>query len=315
MPTPTLTWRPSAVYAVSATTLAACLQALKDAVDAEVAANPSTAIWQVADFSSVNGTLVLKRRTGAGGGNRRIMLFGGAIPSGAATGGATGGVTTLYGGVAPTAGVDAPQQAFTAGAPFTTGVWVPGGIISTTYTSAERVSYWESADGIVVVWRRATTTAAGNTFVFAAGGIMSDVSDDTVIDCSFGSAGTLAAAAYGILSSANLLVPAGATPAASNARCQILYPGDLAASSAYRIHGMGTGDSTRLKNGQQAYFLPMFMGRGGFNQLAGKLRQMAFGPAGILGQVLSTASGVIAYGVGDRLDADVDVLWLTNFKV
>lgn len=315
MAVPTLTWRPSAVYVVPSTNVAGALSSLKDAVDAEVTANPTTAVWEVADWNSGNGTLVLRRRASAGGGSRRIMFFGGVLPSTAATGGANAAATTLYAGVAPTAGVDAPQQAYSVGVPFTTGAWIPSGFVAGTFTAVERVQYWECTDGVAVVWRRFSTSSSGNVIVAAAGGLATDSTDSTVIDIAFASFNVLSTTPLAVVAGSGQLVPGGSNPSASNARCHILFPGDTAATLAFRIHGMGSGDASRLRDGQQVFFLPMFLGRVAFEQLGGKLRQLAFGPAGTCGQTLSTASGIIAYGISDRLDTNADALWLTNFKV
>lgn len=325
-------WRKSADYATSANTVAAWLAGLKALVDAEVAANPTTALWQVSDYSAVNGTLVIKPTTNAasGVGARRVMFFGGAAPHATAVGGQTGmGSTYVCCGVAPTANVDAPQQSFSAGAPFTTGLWIPGGgIVSPSVSGAEVLSYFELDQGIVVASRRTTMLlTSGNVGSAILGQMAVSMDGVTLTDFANGSSGVWTADAEGDHSqqnstnngpfatgpSGNLNGPYGQNKYSDAVDGVVAcVPAFISKGSAWTQAENFTGG--RRGDANERYFFPIPMRQVVQNRLKIKMRQIAWGVSGIFGEEMLNDSGVRAIKFGTRSDIADQGPWLTNFQ-
>lgn len=327
------TWRASAVYTTSANTVAAWLAGLKALVDAELAAHPTTALWQVSDYSAGNGTLVLKPTTNAasGVGARRVMFFGGvSTPSSAAVGGQAS-LSTSYVccGVAPTANVDAPQQAYATGAPFTTGLWVPGGgIVAPVTSGAEKLQYFEMDQCIVVTSQRPTMVAASGNLASAIIGQMAVTMDGTSLsDFANGSSGLWTADADGTHSQQNSTSNGpfafGSSANLNNVYGQNKYndpidgvvaavPAFVSNNSLWTQAENYTGGRAGLAN--ERYFFPIPMRQVVQNRLRYKMRQMAWGVSGTFGEEMLNDSGVRALKLGTRSDVADQGPWLTNFQ-
>jgi hypothetical protein len=312
----TLTWRPSALYTLTASTHAAAIAGLKAAVDAEVAANPTTALWQVADYSS--GTLTLKRTANGSGGSGRIMIFGGSSPNTLAIDGATAGSASLYGGYAPNATADAPEASYASGVPYTTGDWIPGGLITTLLTSIDRVTYFESTAGMFIVWRRAAMNATStNLATFFAGQLAVSLDGSTAYHIAGGSAGLWAGSQDSVTAAgASLWIGHGGEGTASSARTNFKESAGNV-KRCQKLQALGIASNTdRLKDaGAKRYFLPILMPNSDSSYIAIKLRQIAGGIEGIFGQAISDASGVAAYKIAGRSDSNDHGPWLTNFLI
>lgn len=324
----TMTWRNSGTYSGTYTTLATALAGIKSSIDSEVAAHPTTALWQVADSSAPNGTLTLKATsvgiTAGIAAAYRIMIFGGQVPNVAAVGpaGPTLGTGRLYCGCAPTANVDAPQQSYATGVPYTTGQWVAGGFCTGTFTSMAKIQYYESIGGIIVLIEVTSMSgAASQCSLIAAGALMVSPDGTAQIDCAWGSGDCLVAQPWTISSA----VPGGYVPAATAApsgdQPQLMYIDidDTAATRGFRLFaptGSVSGATSRMKRTNKAYFLPIMIGSVGTGKLGGRLRQMAFGQIAAHGDIVNDVSAVkqaqaISLGGATPWDA----LWLTDFVI
>ncbi len=323
-------WRASALYGAGAT-VALCLSGLKAAVDAEVAANPSTHLWTVADYSAPNGTLVLKPSVNAasGVGARRVMFFGGQVPNTAAIGGQTADVGWLYCGVAPTANVDAPQQSYTVGAPFTTGVWVAGGMVCNPAVAPAlaNVQYFELDQGIVLSLQTALFNATQSQRTAMVGQLAVSLDGATLYDFANGSGGRwnsspenmhtgLHESDCGTFPDSN---PVQAV-AAGYAACRYNDPIDgvvvctrVQTLSANYTPAQHQTDALRT-SGSSRYFLPIPMMQVILPRLKMKMRQMAIGVEGIHAETMSSVAGVQAIKLGERGDTQGQGPWLTNLQ-
>ena len=333
MPVSLLTWRKSATYTVAAQTVAGLIAALKAAIDAEVAANPATAKWQVASYATgTSNTLVLKARAG---GTRRLMIFGGSdVPNGAAIGGANfnSPAAWLYGGVAPTAGVDSPEQAYTTGVPFTTGRWIGGASAGAVYSGMDRVTYHEHDDGILVLWHYQNMTGGDKKSChLLLGGHGINMDDDTVVDVAAGSCGPWIAdfdsnsqdtsdwavneGSYMQSFLPHTLAPSNGS-GTSTGTSRIFYNDPTAgakqgAQMLVPINAMGMWKS----QSNRQYFLPFFVLSISEGWLRIKLRQIAIGPAAVHDTVYTNGTDRTARKLAVRGDVASEGPWLTSFAV
>lgn len=320
MPATLLTWRKSDLYTITET-LAGFLAGLKAAIDAEVAANPSAALWEVADYDGTDGTLVIKNTAAGiaagGSANRRLMLFGGVAPNTAAIDGATSNTSSLYCGVAPSAGVDAPQQAYGTGVPFTTGAWVPGGILTTVFT-LDKVEYYETAAGMVIVFREGSMTGATNNLSTAILGALAVTMDgESERDIAVGSAGLWVANADTTPGGTGLYIPsANPTGSVGYVRANYLDPDDGVVRCIRLFTGVLAGDTAGIRGvGSTRFFFPIPLRDVNNNYLRIRLRQIGVGLRDVHGSTMSDADGIRAYKIGARTDTAEDGPWLLNSRI
>ena len=320
MPVALMTWRSSALY-TTGTSPAAILAGLKAAIDAEVAANPSTALWMVAAFDAAVGTLTLKNTTAGitagGAAARRLMVFGSVgNPHADAADGASANANSLYCGVAPTAAVDVPQVAFTAGAPYTTGVWVPGGQIAGSFPT-DRVQYHETFDGMVVVFRYLTMDTVARLATAFMGALAVTLDGETARDIAFGSTGPWSTGQDSAALQQSEWAPSGdaTVGGATLSRANFSDPtnGLLRVQRAYLTNG--TARSAYRGPGAERYYIPLVMRDLSSAVCRIKLRQIALGAREPHGTTVSDVGGVQATKVGERNDIASDGPWLTNFRV
>ena len=310
----TITWRRSALGDLSAANVAGVLGSFNTLFIAEKAANPSTWQWEVADYSAVNGTLVLKPRSGT----QRLMLFGGSSPNSAAIDSAAAATTTTYVGLATAPGVDAPQQAYTAGAPFTTGEWIPGGSMAgnSALSGFTKVEYWEHEDGLVLVVRSNTMNSGAGNLTLCWGGIMAvTVDGNTGISICGGPAGELSSNMDTVTTSGASSVPfsngvTGTSSARNNfydadndvvRRCEVLFK--------FRTTGL---DLKMRDAGNRRYFAPIFMVNSNEDRLLIKMRQMSWGISEAHGTTYSDVDGVQGHRIAFRADQASVGFWLSN---
>lgn len=320
MPVPLLTWTKATIATVPTTTVAGCLSGLKAAVDAHNAANPTTAFWVVSDYSAPNGTLVLKPTAAgiAAGGtaDARIIFFGGSAPNLAAVDGISNTATPLYCGLATSAGVDAPQQAYTAGAPFTTGVYI-GGAVLNAFSSVDRVTYWESFDGLVVAFHRnAMTSTSTNLGNFIVGKLLVDPDGETARWFVTGSLTLWNGSNDSSASTQGVAIPASSSVAAAAARANALIEPSAIIRTFRTLQAGAAGNLAAARSaGNARYFFPIIMRASESLTTVGKLRQIAYGIQEIFGQTVSTVDGVAAHKLGSRSDVIDDGPWICNFRV
>jgi hypothetical protein len=323
-------WRKSLPY-VLGNSVALYLSGIKAAIDAEVAANPTTALWQVSDFNATNGTLVLKPTANAasGVGNRRFILFGGVgTPSVASVGGITFATAgTLCGGFAPTAGVDAPQQSYVTGVPFTTGEYLGGGIILTPSAGLNRVTYFELDQGIIIcIHRDIQNVNNGNIATCIAGQLGVSMDGSTLYDvCSASGNAWVANPDSGLtgqISLATNMFPCTSSPNGIYAQFKFLSPIDGVVNVIPNFTGAtdaqysATDFFEGARKGQlnERYFFSIPMRHLSFAYTEMKMRQIAWGINGIFGEAISDISGVQALKLGCRSDIADQGPWLTNFQ-
>lgn len=315
----TRTWRHSALYTVSAATVAGNLAALKAAIDAEVIANPSTYFWGVADSSVPNGTLTLKRSANGTGGAGRIMVFGGSAPNTNAIDAQTSATTSLYGGFAATATSDAPEQAYTAGKPYTTGDWIPGGsiLVTATIANSERVEYYETEDGIFVVFRLASMNASNSMAgSFFAGNLAVSVDGQTAYAISGGSAGALVTTNESSgTAGTGFFFGNGTEGTAANTRTNY----QESAGNVRRCKRMTiiarVGEQEAWRDGaSKRYFYPIYLRNSDQTRTIIKMRQMAMGITETHNQLINSATLTPACTkIAIRSDQVDCGPWLTNF--
>jgi len=323
MPTTLLTWRQSAFFPwAGATNVAWGLAAINAAVNSEAAANPSTHLWVVANYSAGNGTLVLKPSTNntIGLATRRLMFFGGVSPNTAATGGATASAAYLYGGTAPTANVDSPQQAYGTGAPFTTGDWVGSGSIGFNFAfggANHGCRYFENADGIALMLGSELMAGASVAFCGFLGGLAVNAADTAVLDVAWGSDSLLIAGGLGPAVAGGRLLPFNFDAPANVARARMRLSAGTIVQAAFPM-GMTTlpveGGGVAFRSASLAMYIPVVIADITNGRFGGKLRQIAFGPRGTYGDTLPGPAGS-SFAFSARTDIAADCLRLCNFRV
>ncbi len=311
----TRTWRHSALYTVTAT-LAGAIAGLKAAVDAEVAANPTTAKWQVADSSVPNGTLTLKRTANGTGGRGRIMVFGGSAPNTNAIDAHTSNTSFLYGGYAPDASVDAPEQAYATGKPYTTGDWVPGGGITSSFTGLDRLEYYETEDGMFIVWRAAIMNAATSTIAsFFAGDLAVSVDGQTAYAISGGSAGTWTTAEdTQATGTTGMWLSLGTESTASSTRTNYVET----VGNVRRVRKIQIVPATLIQDAlrdaaSKRYFIPIYLRNSDQLRTLIKLRQIGAGISEVHNQAINSATLTpAAIKIALRSDTQETGPWLLN---
>ena len=321
MPVPLMTWRAS-VLVSQTPSLAGYLAGLKTAVDAEVAAHPTAALWQVGHFNPSGGTLSLKNTPvgiAAGGSPaRRLLLFGGSQPHGAAVDGAVSAGNALYCGVAPIGGVDVPPQGYTAGVPFTTGPWISGGtFIHPGGFGADVVQYYETYAGMVIAYRSTSmTNSHGNIATAFLGALAVTMDGEAARDMAAGSVGgwTVNQDSYANFSSE--WMPTGdAANSAGYARASYHDPvnGITRMQRAYLTNG--SNRSAYRGSNAERYFLPHVMRDVTNAYCRVQLRQIALGVRDTHDATISNVAGIQARKIGARSDVPEDGPWITNFRV
>lgn len=318
----TVTWRKSALYTNTTTNIASVLSSIKDAVDAEVAANPSTYQWAVADYSAVDGTLVLKPRSPS---TLRLMFYGGSSPHTDATDGAAAASTSLYVGLAVNPGVDAPQQAYTAGAPFTTNQWLSGGLIAAASNisgnSWAKLEYWEHVDGFLLVIRK-NTMNSGTTNANSAlgwGGKMAVSADgQTAYSICGGSTGGLSSTLDTVTAAGGGIPFSNGTESTTTNSRNNFYESetDVIRRCQCLFKPRAAGLALKLRDaGNRRYFPPIYMVNSNEDRLMIKMRQMAWGVDDAHGTTYSDVDGIKGHRVGFRDDTASPGFWLTNMPV
>lgn len=331
MAAPLVTWltSDSYVHGLSTASNPEKLTAIKNCVDANVLAHPTTAIWQVAASSiAVSGVnyLTLKRRDGSAG---RIMIFGctATAPNVNAVSDASALMTVLYCGYAmsPTGSAadtpDAPIATFTTDQPYL--YWMRGCQASMNSSDYRYISYIESSAGILFMLRSGSDNTSLESF--GAGDLLVDLADNPR-PCSFGYSGTVAYnAAFDINVSTAGLLPAPNVGGYFEAGLTQRNATQWVSVNCYRAAGpLGlTTDSDRLysEDLSQRYYLPImvFKRSSGVNArgIAGRMRQIAFGSYGTRGQVILEAgtAAKMATGWSGSVSIPVPCLWCTEFAM
>lgn len=291
MTIPTLTWTstiPRAITIAGAnSTIAELLAAINTAVSTD------STLWEVSDYSAVNGTVEIKRRTGTGATGEqatvRYLLFGGQVPNAAALNtSVTANNTNLYVSGSVTANTTGPSTGYQTGAPYAV-TYMTGNIVcvGTAIQSAQtpRISIIESVDAIAI-WLADVDTVAtvimGKLIIDAA-----NSATDVVRWCHL----PMGAASTNITSLAsidgtsnNFAIPAHYMSAFSPGGC--MWNGTAARRTGRLIGGL-TGLSNAAgwgSNGAPAFFLPVPMGdstTASSTTVAfyGFLRQIRMGPS------------------------------------
>lgn len=322
MPAPIITWYQSGLEAMASNTVAESLTALKNAVDNRVAGFPSTAMWQVAssDLVSAGKYVVLKPTsvaTGAGANaDMRIMFFGGAGPNSAAINPYTANTSYLYFGIAPNAGVDTPDNSFTAGVPFTTGSWQPS-LITASFSSLDRVGYFEHVGGIFVVVRAQDLSGANRIASGIVGECAVSLDNEDIYYMISGSY-----TSWSISNETNISAATGkwvqAFPSTTGTYPGTFYSMDgITWTRASAIWGPRYSDSQNAwrDGGSNRFFLPVYCRDIGGGSTMMKFRQIAFGPAALYGETLNDMNNDTAFKVGARSDVAEQGPWLTSFEV
>ena len=183
MSVPIFTWTRSAEYVgnfrdTTTTAPPPGLAAIKEAVDDNAANNPDSK-WQVASYDAVAAYLVLKPKNG---GDRRVMLFGGAAPAVAARPGVTLADTYLiHIGLSRTGdgGQDIPPVNYTVGKPYND--WCYGNIIgarTSINSELNRLRIFEFEDGIAFHFY----ASADNPATFCWAGPLIVTENDQILD-------------------------------------------------------------------------------------------------------------------------------------
>jgi hypothetical protein len=317
MPVPVLEWESSSLGVVPAATSLGCITGLVDVVNARVAAFPGQALWEVASSLLSGSSYVVLKPTSvaiSAGANpdMRVMVFGGAAPASAVVSPYTANSQHLYVGIAPNAGVDTPDNAYSSDVPFNTGSWRSSAITTSLPSFVQRVQYFEYVGGIFIVFRHEILNTSGriiNTIVGECGTSLDDEDIYYVIHGSYlawpanvDSSNTVGNGNWIQPEDSNSSIYSGtyySTDGAVWSRCSSIWGPKPSASAAW------------ISNGKR-FFLPVIC-----RDLSGlsnmKLRQICYGPSGTYGELLYDGSGVIATKVGSRTDISEDGPWLTNF--
>ena len=331
---PLSTWRQSARYPIAASTGPSIMLALKNAIDAENIINPTTSLWQVADYnpSSATGTLVIKPTSNAasGVGARRVMFFGGTtVGSAAAMGNQTGMISNgLACGVSPTANVDAPVTAYNAGAPFAD--WLPGGVVfHPSYMTPAFVNYFEMDQSIIVVLQTAAMSGlTDNINTAILGQLCVSIDGTTLYDCAMCSAGAWTDRPEGPVQNYPGNASHGPFPthltsmlnsSYSMSKVKDLQDGIISVctgiqSSTDIVPAANLYTKGRIGRNNERYFFPVPMRGVIIAKTKYKMRQMAYGTTGTYGEVVSDVGGIKARMLGSRGSVEDQGIWLTNFQ-
>ena len=265
----------------------------------------------------------------SGVGNRRVILFGGVgIPSVASVGGITTVPTTyLCGGYAPTAGVDAPQQSYVTGVPFTTGEYLGGGPILIPSANLNRVTYFELDQGIIICIHRAVqTTGIDNLATCIAGQVGVSMDGNTLYEMCSSSGSEWKnnpdAGQTGQITSTTCMFPCTLTANSIYAQFKFLSPIDGVVNVIPAFTGAPNTlysqtdfyEGARKGDANERYFFSIPMRGLSSAFLEVKMRQMAWGINGIFGEAITDVSGVQARKLGCRSDIADQGPWLTNFQ-
>jgi hypothetical protein len=323
MPLALLTWYESGLSVMASANVTEALTALKDAVDTRVAASPSTAMWQVASSELVAAAkyVVLKPTTVAttagARADMRVMYFGGSNPNASVITPYAASSVNLFVGIAPDAGVDTPDVAYTAGIPFTTGSW-QASLLTSAFASLNRVGYWEYVGGIIVMVRSDIMNNSNRMAIGMAGEMASSLDDNTLYYYVHGGLATFPANVdkNSAISNGNWVQPEASTTASYSGS---YYSVDRVSwMRVASIWGPRNDDSSLgwKKSGTSInFFLPVYCRDAIASTTMMKLRQIAYGPAGIYGDILVGTLGEKAIKVGMRTDIAEHGPWLTDFHV
>ncbi len=299
MTNPTLGWifsAPSPFTIAGATpTVAEMLAGLEAAITADAT------LWEVSDYSAVNGTLEVKRSGSPVGelATVRMLFFGGSAPHASALSVAhtAGGTTTLYAGMSIDAATTGPTAAYTAGAPYATKYVRAGSITAAAAiaaASSPRITLIESEDAFGFTLGDTAGTAS-----YIGGRIIVRGSDDTLVWGSMPSGGVAAVATVGSgLSSAQAHILTPFTSASNLIKAN--YWDTISAASRFfgrMLAGTSiTVDSGLGASGNAACLIPVPVGEAiavanSTVTYFGFLRQMRLGPTALhLAQLLNGAS-------------------------
>jgi hypothetical protein len=334
---PLVPWRQAARYSVSSNTAQNVITALKDAINAEVAANPTTALWQVCDFVTAANTasLTIKPTANApsGIGARRVFFHcnTSAPPSAGFQGGQTGwsvGAQIIGFGVSPTGNTDVPTTSPQTAAPWTD--WLPGGHgYIGTYFTASHLSYFETDQGIIVVLQTALMNSANNNIItMMAGQLAVSLDGLTLYDICAGSYGAWSDRPEGAMINSAIAGSCGPFPThipshlnTANTMSKVKDPQDGIVAVCAGIQSQTSVVTaaalyTKGRRGRnnERYFFPIPMRQVIIAKTKYKMRQMAYGTTGTYGEIISDAGGVKAVMLGSRANIEDSGIWLTEFQ-
>ena len=340
-------WRASAAAVVSSIDPAGWLDALHDLIVAEVAANPETAQWTVSDYSSVNGTLELKKLQVTD--DVRILLFGGATPDDGALWQTEADASFLHGLICPTAGTTGPTTAYTAGAPYaepsTLGAAFLSSVAHSGQTAANRIRYWENGSALVIMGHNDTSNSHSGCLII---GDLADepISGDPVYMLLASGGSSAESSSYSVRLRSNALGGSARTSASTtsfagencgrfwNATLAVADPttsiglpntiairagspaqctGPLFGGAGYNADGVG-GMTPNLKTTTNAksFMIPVPLCSVTTSEFLGHLRQIMVGPRAAIGHILTQDGSPYARAIScDPLDA-ADALWLVD---
>ena len=342
-------WRASAAAVVSSINPAGWLAALHDLIVAEVAAHPETAQWTVSDYSSVNGTLELKKLQVAD--DVRILLFGGDTPNAAALWQTQDSASFLHGLICPTAGTTGPSAAYTAGAPYaepsTLGAAFLSSVDHSGQTAANRIRYWENGSALVIMGHNDTSNA--HTGCLIIGDLADDpISGDPVYMLLASGGSAAASAAYSVQLRSNALGGSARnttgttifsaencgkfwnmTLAVANPTTSIGLPNTIAIRSGAPAQCTGpmfggagynanTGDiggmtpNLKTPTNAKSFIIPVPLCSVTTAEFLGHLRQIMVGPRAAIGHILTQDGSPYARAISCNPLNVADALWLVD---
>ena len=317
MTAPLMTWYVSEEAQVGGDGLAiGMMQAIKTALDAYVAANPSTASWAVvgSDFSiSSTRHVTIARRDGSAG---RICLFSSTIVPHADAIEGSSLANALYIGYAPLATETEPQQLANIGALWPQ--WVQGRYARSGSTATyDYFRIFDSLGGLVFYFSNSETASrmfgAGELFIGpdtnAYYGAFSSGGGNPMSSTWMTSATTASASAYYPFASEN--------PSLGGAGGVWYFDADRPLRRVVGCDPDFLSDVTASRR----QFLPFFVGGEALIGFPWKLRQIAYGAHGVLAEQLLEAGGtgqVLARGMSPRRGVSANgahTMWATNFAI
>lgn len=292
---------------------AALISAIHDVINNDVSANPTLALWETAYYTT-NATLILRPHANNSGvaASARIALFGGSAPNATAVPGLTTNSGYLYICYGPTAGVNTPDNAFTAGPLFTTGLYLTS-ILSVAFAGVSAVEVVQCDAGCAFVPRITTPGGtAGNVFFGCAGDLMLEQDALTAAPYIFGGGAGLAVECMGIAPAAGML-----ETGSTGGRGQTKLSTDVGIVEVSRAISISFAQQPGLVDGTRYKFLPIPMRNISSPSLHGYMRQMALGPSsGLLQQITSAISAPDPAAIAiSTSNISGSTLWLTNFQV
>lgn len=319
----TLTWRKSATYTIGSThgNLRDWIEALKNAIDSEVAAHPATHEVEVSDWDNTEH-LEIKWTDAAAVNARALIGFINSPHANALEDGAT--ANSAYGYIfgSRSAGTTGPDQSYTVGNPYATADAnaLLGRPFCAYNSNIDRLTYYECEEGLLVHF---FDLSAFTCHVLWIGFLIKDRedADNAVFAYGVGGITAITTSFWASTNNAGQMVAVESSPAGTDGYLCAANPQDSNLPvSCIRPWGevvAGNDDSAVDLAGNKRLYTPIEIhahdaARSRFHYI-GPLRQMGYGKAAVRGLEIEEGSVLKAYAVsaGDETTAH-DTLYLTQ---